>query len=488
LPPIISNNDTEDAAAITAPSTSFFDMESSLLATAARIAVAVATSSSTSPPSPSSPLPLQQQRAATATKNANTIGSDEDEDFVVVNDGNRTTTRGSRSTTSVATSGGESSIRRRISSTTATDTTAPSSAIALSHQQQQSTSSAAHTASIPTTASSIVSQSSPSPAHPAAAPVMDNSPTERASSRGRSSSRRNRMIQLWKTASQSRVAHLYKEWFSNCKATAPNLITMDIQPWLMISSHNNNNHNHDDSKKHSLHELAVFDRLPTNAKLLQNYNNGNNNNRTTAHHHHGDVVLPTAKIVGSLAPGMTVVGTAIITFEIILPNNHHSSNNIDCSQQSQAPACLVIANALEAAAASSSSSGASRCEFCQHESYRGSHGHGETGGPLLVPQQGRLQFLQLSSSSPNDNNDGRFHNCFVLYSIHGYTVLGAGLPAVYAQPDVWYWKVTCPVGAYVREGLDLSKLFLLLLLFMFRMVRSCRFVSRWFYCSFGNKV
>jgi hypothetical protein len=40
----------------------------------------------------------------------------------------------------------------------------------------------------------------------------------------------------------------------------------------------------------------------------------------------------------------------------------------------------------------------------------------------------------------------------VVLSVDGYSFMGPGLPATYLQPELWWWRVTCPVGAYVREG------------------------------------
>jgi len=45
---------------------------------------------------------------------------------------------------------------------------------------------------------------------------------------------------------------------------------------------------------------------------------------------------------------------------------------------------------------------------------------------------------------------------YVLFGFDGYTYLGPGLPTYYADPKVWTWRVTCPDGAYVRQGLELT--------------------------------
>jgi hypothetical protein len=43
---------------------------------------------------------------------------------------------------------------------------------------------------------------------------------------------------------------------------------------------------------------------------------------------------------------------------------------------------------------------------------------------------------------------------WVVLSIDGCSLLGPGLPSLYVDPQVWMWRVTCAVGAFVREGLE----------------------------------
>lgn len=45
---------------------------------------------------------------------------------------------------------------------------------------------------------------------------------------------------------------------------------------------------------------------------------------------------------------------------------------------------------------------------------------------------------------------------YVVYSVDGYPLIGPGLPSNYAEPDVWFWRVTCTRGAFVRQGLELT--------------------------------
>ena len=81
----------------------------------------------------------------------------------------------------------------------------------------------------------------------------------------------------------------------------------------------------------------------------------------------------------------------------------------------------------------------------------------ETMTPLKLPEsvdkkvqpRGRQGWIQLLAvESPVKG--------YVTLSIDGYSFLGPGLPAFYADPQVWVWRVTCAVGAFVREGLELT--------------------------------
>ena len=63
--------------------------------------------------------------------------------------------------------------------------------------------------------------------------------------------------------------------------------------------------------------------------------------------------------------------------------------------------------------------------------------------------KGRAGWLQLLKiESPCDG--------WVVFSVDGLPFLGPGLPSLYVDPNVWMWRVTCGVGAYVREGLELT--------------------------------
>jgi hypothetical protein len=70
---------------------------------------------------------------------------------------------------------------------------------------------------------------------------------------------------------------------------------------------------------------------------------------------------------------------------------------------------------------------------------------------LQVDQRGQVWIVQITAPVAG----------YCVYSLDGYPLLlpgdveDNGLEA-WAQPSHWYWKVTCPAGAFLREGLELS--------------------------------
>ncbi|CAJ1953558.1 unnamed protein product [Cylindrotheca closterium] len=63
------------------------------------------------------------------------------------------------------------------------------------------------------------------------------------------------------------------------------------------------------------------------------------------------------------------------------------------------------------------------------------------------PKRGYIQIVEIE-------HGGR--SCFTTLSLDGYWVLAPGLPGVYVDPHTWYWRVLCPAGAFLREGLELN--------------------------------
>ena len=45
---------------------------------------------------------------------------------------------------------------------------------------------------------------------------------------------------------------------------------------------------------------------------------------------------------------------------------------------------------------------------------------------------------------------------YACLSVDGYWFLAPGLPGLYVDPHCWLWRVVCPAGAFVREGLELN--------------------------------
>ncbi|GAX11184.1 E3 ubiquitin-protein ligase Mdm2 [Fistulifera solaris] len=76
----------------------------------------------------------------------------------------------------------------------------------------------------------------------------------------------------------------------------------------------------------------------------------------------------------------------------------------------------------------------------------------EIDGVLIYPpaRSGILQILRIEWNN-HPSKQG-----YVVLSRNGYPFLGPGLPAAYTDPSQWVWRVTCPDGAYVRAGMDLS--------------------------------
>lgn len=75
--------------------------------------------------------------------------------------------------------------------------------------------------------------------------------------------------------------------------------------------------------------------------------------------------------------------------------------------------------------------------------------HTSSNNGIVECPRGRAGWLQLLKIvSPCEG--------WVVLSIDGLAFLGPGLPALYIDPTVWMWRVTCGVGAYVREGLELT--------------------------------
>lgn len=62
------------------------------------------------------------------------------------------------------------------------------------------------------------------------------------------------------------------------------------------------------------------------------------------------------------------------------------------------------------------------------------------------PKLGVIEVLKIESPQVG----------FIICSIDGYSLVGPGMPSSYTESDVWIWKVMCPNGAYVRQGLELT--------------------------------
>ena len=114
----------------------------------------------------------------------------------------------------------------------------------------------------------------------------------------------------------------------------------------------------------------------------------------------------TPRIIGSLAPGSTIIGTALVTL--------------------------------------------SSQDFTRiyHETQNDEYPPG---------RRGWIQFLRIDYTDASPRTTAKHPQAaFVVLSYNGYAYLGPGLPGQYTDPHCWIWRVTCIDGAYVRRGLDLS--------------------------------
>ena len=94
-----------------------------------------------------------------------------------------------------------------------------------------------------------------------------------------------------------------------------------------------------------------------------------------------------------------------------------------------------------------------------------------TGGmaPHTVYPKGRIGWIQMvrldfettvaSSHGRGEGTcveDSRSRTGYSCLSLDGYPLMVPGLPSLYTDPQVNVWRITCPVGCYVREGLSLQ--------------------------------
>ena len=112
-------------------------------------------------------------------------------------------------------------------------------------------------------------------------------------------------------------------------------------------------------------------------------------------------------MVSSLAPGTTVIGSKLVTLD---------------------SDTLVPVPGVDEIATTTTDS--------NHDSYR-YHSHG---------QPGWTQVLLIESPCTG----------YIVLTRNGYPTALSGLPLQLCNPTTWLWMVTCPAGAVVRDGLDLS--------------------------------
>mmetsp|Transcript_12890 Transcript_12890/g.31318 ORF Transcript_12890/g.31318 Transcript_12890/m.31318 type:complete len:526 (+) Transcript_12890:81-1658(+) len=88
----------------------------------------------------------------------------------------------------------------------------------------------------------------------------------------------------------------------------------------------------------------------------------------------------------------------------------------------------------------------------------------DSDDPKTYPQgkKGWIQMLELQidpnvmSMKNTDINIREATTGYAVLSLDGYPFLGPGSPSLYVDPNQWVWRVTCPVGAFVRDGVELT--------------------------------
>lgn len=82
----------------------------------------------------------------------------------------------------------------------------------------------------------------------------------------------------------------------------------------------------------------------------------------------------------------------------------------------------------------------------------------ENENPAVSYAMGRPGVLQLIRiDSTDDADDTNDDDTYAVVSVDGYHLMAPGVATDYAaQDDRWLWRVTCPDGAWVRQGLSLN--------------------------------
>jgi hypothetical protein len=146
-------------------------------------------------------------------------------------------------------------------------------------------------------------------------------------------------------------------------------------------------------------------------------------------------------VMGTLPPGFTIVATDIVylhshTLERVAVRATTSSGGTaphNIYPRGRPGWIVLVKLVVDPHAMSSTTSSSSSSRVSPYTAMRGGMG-GST-----------------SASSSSSSRTG-----YAVLSVDGYPLLAPGVPSLYVDPHVWVWRVTCPAGAYVRSGLDLS--------------------------------
>ena len=229
------------------------------------------------------------------------------------------------------------------------------------------------------------------------------------------------------------------------------------------------NHNRHDwwlDAKHNTGHLAVFDSLP----ITSPFQKPNHNNNKPA---------LTGTQVGTLAPGTTLAAAQKLftldseTLEVLHVddgNNNSSGDGVASGTVTNptlmAPSigCIQVLEFAWSPSISSSSqqvpASPASPEVLRNLSMIRSEDEDDNNSNAYDTKKKSPPPLRSSKDPPSTatKNATNVHRsiAYCVYSVHGYPFLIPGTPTTYMDPKIWWWRVTCKVGAFLRAGLELS--------------------------------
>jgi len=207
-------------------------------------------------------------------------------------------------------------------------------------------------------------------------------------------------LQCWRTEQQQRQE--WKESLAQVPSSQRMLdhcMMAERSTWWLVQDTPQSNNNHQNNHN----QLAILRDIPIKLR------NGN--------------VLRT--VIGSLSPGSTVLARDIVHLD---------------SQTLQRIPVLPISQQQQQTQNSNSNTMTTNTTTNIVDN-----------GSCYVYAPGHKGIIQMIQVETKEGRTG-----YAVLSLDGYPLCGPGLPSWYLDPTVWIWRVTCPVGAYVRKGLGLN--------------------------------